>query len=1052
MKLFTSRVIGSAIACLVGFVSLIIYIATEASYAFPGESAKLLALWRGLDVADTARYPFMECVVRHLSVSNSIAPLFGALAAVLVFLLADRLFAHMVGNDIENGKVFARIGSIATTVIFIFTPAVHEAATHLEPRLFDFMWALLVVFVIESYGSLPKIIAFLAPLAAGVMAGFGFCDTPLFLALFPLYIFEIALAAKRRNKKIWIPMILFFIFFFLVFALVATNSADGFVPFARDIRDRLYSYVSIEGWLFVAVFATLPFVVTILALRRAPRTKGGWMQWLAHAALTIVSIVAIATPLSPSSVMAPFAILPVASSAYAAFTAGYLTLYWLTKVRKESTEKIARYLGYSVGGALAVAVLFALPLNIFSFDTDRGDFADKVAERILFDLEDREWLVTDGSIDNHVLLAAERIEKELYLIALHRDLDAHYISRLSEVVKNKKIGGDDNAELLMSLSLGVLPFVQDWFACDPSVRSNVAVWGASDLWLRAGFESVPEFLFFGAESKRVCDWDREWQVFSPILEAKEGWGSYRLSQNKNPIERFRLDLRRHAGLVANNKGVWLEDNGKPEEAFELFDFVLEDVDADNVCALLNEFELATSGLPAAKAKRHQLEKKLKAIVDDSSRRYRDIPLSIHYGYIRSSEMYARYGMSWARSGRPGEALLNFGRAIDLVPTDRRNTLLSMMAAVYASENERNKSREIYEGMLESDASNRAALLGLMRLEIMDGNIEKAIEYLEKANEASGDDPRAYVEKALLYMMKGNLAEAKALLRKATDANAADMQAWSFLAAATIQEIDAEKDDAKREALMKELETDILPSMEKHSRSPSDYYVQTTRAFLLLRKGADKRKEARDALITAAKNRPDVAATSDMILGLDISMNDTVDAERHAREVLRRDRKAPLANYVMGSLALQKGANKEAEAYLRRAADAEKPVSLALNDLAEVLRREGRYDEAVVYARKAVKAAPNLYVAYETLGSILVAMKGDLEEAEHSVTRACELSRDKDGNEADVRMLVSLARIQLAKGETNRAKGTLRKVQRRADELSAFEREEFEELKKNAHVK
>ena len=49
---------------------------------------------------------------------------------------------------------------------------------------------------------------------------------------------------------------------------------------------------------------------------------------------------------------------------------------------------------------------------------------------------------------------------------------------------------------------------------------------------------------------------------------------------------------------------------------------------------------------------------------------------------------------------------------------------------------------------------------------------------------------------------------------------------------------------------------------------------------------------------------------------------------------------------------------------------------------------------------------------------------------------------------DVRMLVSLARVQIAKGDRQRANMTLRKVKGRVKELSDFERGEFEELSKS----
>ncbi len=184
----------------------------------------------------------------------------------------------------------------------------------------------------------------------------------------------------------------------------------------------------------------------------------------------------------------------------------------------------------------------------------------------------------------------------------------------------------------------------------------------------------------------------------------------------------------------------------------------------------------------------------------------------------------------------------------------------------------------------------------------------------------------------------------------------------------------------------------------------------------------------------------------MALGMDIAFGDAATAEVHAKRALKADRELPLANYVLGSLALSRGEYGDAEVYLRKAADAARPVALAMNDLAEVLRRQHRLDEALVYARRATEADPSLYVAWETMGTVLVEQRGDLAQAKAAVEKAVELSA-KDGRAADIRMLVSLARVQIAIGDTRPARTTLRKIRNRLGELSDFERGEYEELMK-----
>ena len=373
--------------------------------------------------------------------------------------------------------------------------------------------------------------------------------------------------------------------------------------------------------------------------------------------------------------------------------------------------------------------------------------------------------------------------------------------------------------------------------------------------------------------------------------------------------------------------------------------------------------------------------------------------------------------------------------------------MNILAALYASEQDRAKSRSMYENVLEQDSGNHDALVGMMRLEMLDGNNAKALEYLEKAIAESGDDPRVRVEMAMAHLMKGETDIAVKLLRAAVESAPENMQTWSLLAAAAMQQIDAEKDPKKKSALAQSLEEDILATMEKQARSPTDYYLQTTRAFVLLHKGEKFRKEARDAFARAARQHPGAVATADIILGLDIALNDVADAERQAKDALKSNRKAPLANYVMGSIALQRGDYQEAESFLRRSIDNANPIPLALNDYAEVLRRRGSLDEAERYARRTVESAPGLYVAWDTLATILLEKKSSLDEAEQCIKKACELSRDEKGREKDVRMLITLARVQKAKGDTLKAKMTARSVTRRLSELSEYERQEFEEFMK-----
>ena len=1029
------------LAGVVGAAASLVYFLSVVSYAFPGESARLRVLWLGLDPVGEVSHPLMAAFSGLFGHGNMIAPICGVIASVAVYLLVMFYVRGVRASESPQSETetIARIAGLVAAFVFMLSPGVREAASHLEPRLFDAAWVFLALLLLVPYLAAPRCVAWLFPIAIGVMAALGCCDSAMLIVFAVVCIFAVTSVELRRGAKPYVSLTLFAATFLLTFIIAVRSFDIDMTTYLRGGASDAKAVFDVSGWIFIAIFATIPFVVSLFSCRRAFNDKPGLVHWLFHVSMSFFVVLAVATPLSPSAIMAKVGVTPVMTSAFAAAVAGYLIAFWWL-YRKQPVGMVS-------GVVLAFVIAFASIWNLFTFDGERGAFADEVAREAISELGGRKWIVTDGVLDDHILLVSAKDGADVNLIALHRDLDNKYLEHLAKVVAEKKVGGSKNEELVLSLSLGVLPFVQDWFASDPMAGSEVATFGAPDLWYASGRKPVPEFLFFGSDPKRVPDWS-QWKRFDEVLKAPAGWGSYDYDC-EDPVERLRFVLRRHMGLVANNRGVWLQDAKRDDEAFDMYELVLNEIDRDNVCALFNEIEMAGAKYKRALDKKSELERRIGSIVEDKTRRYAIWRLSSFYGYIRNPDMFVRLGFAWARSGRPGDALAQIRRAIDFVPDDKRISLLNMMAALYASENDQLKSRRIYEAILKRDDKDHNALMGMMRISLANGDSKAATGFLERAVKASATNGNtAFFERAMLAMMKNDVAGAKSILHKILDADGKNLQAWGLLAAATMQQIDAATDNKTKEKLMKEIETAILPEMERQAINPHDYYLQSTKAFMLMRRGKESRREARDAFEAAARARPDSTITQDIILSLDISLDDRVNAERHARDVLRRNRNAPLANYVMGSIALGRNRNREAEAFLRKAVDAPKPSVMALNDLAEVLRRMGRLDEAEDYARKGIEGSPEFYIVYETLAAVLIDKKSNLDEAETSIRKAIELFKGEKKTDADIRTYMTLARVQVLRGDMKGAKVSIRRVQNKVSELSDFEKSEFEEIKKS----
>ena len=596
-------------------------------------------------------------------------------------------------------------------------------------------------------------------------------------------------------------------------------------------------------------------------------------------------------------------------------------------------------------------------------------------------------------------------------------------------------------------------FLKTWFRSDPDITAKVATVGRPDFWLWAQCRPVPEGLFFGGVKdvrsidglQCKADFASLWEKLEPVLVDDIRKGSRAIRDENDPIARRRQELRRHMGFIANNLGGLLQDLGHDAEAYNMYELVLGTIDGDNICALLNEFEMFRTGKVTGKefaARRQDVEQQLKDIVADTSRRYSPMLLANYYGYIRVPTFFVRNGFTWARSGETGFAIEHLKYASDLTSSgEPSRELLNLMASYYAQDGQTVKSREMYQEVLDKDATNHEALIGLWRLSLQEGALDKAKSYLERAVKVNAKEGSVRFDEALLCMMNADFDGARLVLTRIMELHPNIVQGWWLLAGVVLQQAEKAQNAEQKQKLLAEVENVILPRMEALSESPRNFFVQLTRALVMMQKANDEDslKRARNALELAWMSRPDVGVGA-MVLSLDYRLLDLKSAERHALQILRLDEKHPYANWVMGSIRMTEGKMPEAERYLRISACAPRPRATAQNDLAELLRQSGRLEEAEKYARAGTLNEPKLYVVWETLCATLLDQNKNLDEAEQCIQKAIALSENKDP-----RMQITLVRVQIAKGNMVQARATLRKLGARGDELSEKDRAVFESL-------
>ena len=1049
------------------FVALV-YLLTLSPGVFPGQSASLMALYTGIEPMVAPIHPVWGALVGAIGKMGGAGMalrlnLFSLVLAVGCVGMFYALFSSLVYGIFDTEKVAepvarkaAVFGATFASLALAFSVPVWITATRLHFQIFDLFLLLSLAHLFRLYVR-TKALAFL--MLSSLLFGVGVVEcAPIacFAPVFILYAFQLWLRDNDfKGYRLFLSILcaLVGLSLYLVAARHFFTHEDitlrGYENYwgvvVQMLRDQIHLFkdsIPKVGWLFPVVFVVLPWVASLAIAPRALNENRDWSVVFFHVALTVVVVATlIDTAVSRwgQELDDPRGVLPVFLYAMTAMVAGYAISYWYITVANRNNivpqladlpnAKFSVWSGYVFGWLAAAIVVLTAFINGFEANGRRGAFADECARELLANLKGRPWLVTDGMFDNHLRLEAARIGQPLKLIELQKNDNPVYLRQLKKTIASDPDFADaDRIRLQNSADLGAMAFVQDWIKCDSNVIDRIAVMSAPDLLVGAGCAVVPNyFCFIGARDlKSLKD--------EPVLE-KYGdfWKRMRkiLAKSRglnDPIADYRAGVRRQVGFVANNAGVLLEDLGRDEEAYEVYG-IARSIDPDNISALLNRVEMLhrKEGEGFHAADRAAVEKELREFIAQMKHKLPIWSLSRFFGYVRSPVLFAQLGWTWALSGQPGMALAGMQRAASVATTAASRTRVrEAMADILLQQNEAEKSESIYADILTEDPENQRALLAMSRIAARRGSFDKAREWLAKAKAAGADNASVTLESASLDLAANKPEDARIKLAEITELQPRNLQAWSMLAVAVIQMRDFE-----------EVEKRILPRMESVAGTPDNYLIHITRGQLAYTKGKDFYRPARDSFERAMTLRPGLPILQEWVLRLDFMLVDKEAAENHARKLLRQDRDNGFANYIMGSLMLERGRRNEAEDYLRRSVGSSRSPE-ALNDLAELLRKTGNYEEAEKRARDAIDLAPDFYVTYDTLGGVL-ADTDRLSEAEQAYAKALELFKD------DLRVHLNLAKLLYKQGNLVKAREIVSQINPRRSELPPAEQEELARL-------
>ena len=553
----------------------------------------------------------------------------------------------------------------------------------------------------------------------------------------------------------------------------------------------------------------------------------------------------------------------------------------------------------------------------------------------------------------------------------------------------------------------------EWLKTDRSAETKLVASGLPVIWRRAGWQPVPLGIGYAgvahAETLRITDLLQTNRAFWARMD------KLLATENKDTpaLESLRRLLRTQISRVANDMGVLLQDQGRPEDAYDVYQ-TARVFDAENLSALINLHFLTESGPHKEK------HAEVGITISELLAKLSEPPVLTHvidvYGEIRNTTALTSQGRNWSLRGQPSLARTDLERALSLRPTGAKNAELQL-AALFLDQGDTNRCVQIYCALLAKNPADSRALLGLGTVALMSGHTADAQHWLAQARAAGTPPDALLLLDASLLFQTGKLDEAVALLRAVTDKHPENMEAWSI-----------QGDALLRSRNYKEIEQRVLPAMWKALGKRDHVLIHILRAKLLSEKTPPDFALARVSYLHALALRPDFISVRNDLLLLDLATSNLGDMETDAAMVFRADPDDAFANYLLAAVALARNDLPRAESFFRRSLAAKK-LSGALNDFADLLRRQKRLAEAEKTAREALAQSDKLYQAWDTLGHILLDA-GQPDEAAKAVEQALALCQ------TDVRLLVSLATIRFTQGRTDEARKILREISAKFPSVSA----------------
>ncbi len=604
MKNLILKIVRSP-ALPVCLAALALFGTTVRSYPAAGASATMLDKHLWLDAFPLWNYPLWGLLARWIdgiAPQRSVALLngFSVLCGVLTVGLTYAL-NHLVLKRLNPGRrsyVYALCAGSSALYLAVSTPF-WLVSTRAHPLALGLLMmvaslALLMQYLIHSRrGTL---------FAFGVLYGLGIVEYPGFLLLaFPLSVLTLLLMWQRKHLDRG-----------TVFAALGSVGL-GLCMYGVEISQALHSPARLwmedlswlgmarsvfgsqwrslllsmpkTGWLLIFMVSVLPWCMCLVEANRRRSTLKHLPSLIFYLVMSlVVLLVLFNAPVAPWYLLGErhLVVLPYV---FIAGTFGFALLYWhgaWTRAWRKWALPFP-FVRNMLIGAFPACLLLVPTRSYPSVTPVTGRGIYQCAEQIVEAMGSRRWLVTDGSVDSMIRLAAHTAGRDLTLLSIPQSFSPAY---------RKYLGTEFDSPRLRSMArLGLLPLLREMLRVEPAVDELLAFQNTGNMWLHAGFEPVPDrLIYLGTRDAAALDADAMMERHFGFWETTAG-ALWQAQQSATSFAGVASRLRTQVSRVANDLGIFMQ-RAERDDLGQLAYKAALTVNERNASAVLNLRSLA----------------------------------------------------------------------------------------------------------------------------------------------------------------------------------------------------------------------------------------------------------------------------------------------------------------------------------------------------------------------------------------------------------------------------------------------------------------------------